>query len=153
MPPPLLSSNLNSNCARISHVIKDALDILLILLGVRCSLVICALLYGFSHADALFPIDFFSIPTTSLVCYVIYNINNLETEPPLRHFIDQTTEATISKFGSGVLYSIRMKMGIIKSVLIKGFILKKNEKNFFSLSALYFKDLFRLDTSHTGSIN
>ena len=39
---------------------------------------------------------------------------------------DQTTEATISKFGSGVLYSIRMKMGIIKSVLIKGFILKKN---------------------------
>ena len=50
-------------------------------------------------------------------------INNLETEPPLRHFTDQTTEATISKFGFDVLYSIRMKIGIIKSVLIKAFIL------------------------------
>ena len=34
------------------------------------------------------------------------------------HFTDQTAEATISKFGLGVLYSIRMKMGIIKSVLM-----------------------------------
>ena len=52
---------------------------------------------------------------------IIY-INRLETEPPLRQFTDQTTEATISKFGSGMLYtSIRMKMGIIKSVLIKQF--------------------------------
>ena len=64
----------------------------------------------------------------------------------MRHFTDQTTEATTSKFDSGVLYSIRMRMEIIKSVLIEAFFL-----NFFSLSALYFKDLFRflpyLDTS------
>ena len=33
-----------------------------------------------------------------------------------------TTEATISKFGSGVLYSIRMKMAIIKSAMVKAFI-------------------------------
>ena len=76
-------------------------------------------------------------------------INNLATEPPLLHFTDQTTEATISKFGSDVLYSIRMKMGITKSVLIKGFFFIK--KRFFFLSALYFKDFFRFDTSHTGS--
>ena len=57
--------------------------------------------------------------------YYIY-INNLETEPSLRHFTDQTTEATISKFGSGVLYSIGMEVGIIKSVLIKGFMKKKS---------------------------
>ena len=57
----------------------------------------------------------------TMFCIEIY-INNLETEPPLRHLTDQTTEATISKFGSGVLYSIRMKMGIIKGVLIKAFI-------------------------------
>ena len=53
---------------------------------------------------------------------IIVYIKNFETEPPLRHFTDKTTEATISKFGSGVLYSIRMKVGIIKSVLIKAFI-------------------------------
>ena len=41
------------------------------------------------------------------------------------HFTDQTTEATIFKFGSGVLHSFRMKMGSIKSVLIKVFIKKK----------------------------
>ena len=90
-------------------------------------------------------------------------INNLETEPPLRHFTDQNTEVTISKFGLGVLYSIRMKMGIIKSVLIRGFIIKKLKKK-FSLLALYFNDLFHFnpfqidfDTFqkqfHTGSIN
>ena len=61
--------------------------------------------------------------TSLLGCRFWAIINNLKTEPPLRHFTDQTTEATISKFGSGVLYSIRMKMGIIKSVLIKAFIL------------------------------
>ena len=48
-------------------------------------------------------------------------IDNLETERPLPRFTDQTTEATISKFGSGVLYSIRMKIGIIKNVMIKAF--------------------------------
>ena len=47
--------------------------------------------------------------------------NNLETERPLRHFTDQPTEATISKCGSIVLYSIRMKMEIIKRVLINAF--------------------------------
>ena len=68
-------------------------------------------------------------------------INNLETERPLPRFTDQTTEATISKFGSGVLYSIRMKIGIIKNVMIKAFFLI----NFFSsVSALHLKDLFRL---------
>ena len=41
---------------------------------------------------------------------------------PLFHFTDQTAEATISKFGSGLLYSIRVKMGIIKRVLIKALI-------------------------------
>ena len=56
-------------------------------------------------------------------------------------------------------------MGIIKSVLIKAFIKKKKKKNnFFSRSALYFKDLFRfnplqtdfdtfLKQFHTGNIN
>ena len=43
-------------------------------------------------------------------------IDNLKTEPPVRHFKDQITEATNSKFGSDVLYSIRMKMGIIKKM-------------------------------------
>ena len=71
---------------------------------------------------------------------------------PLRHFTDQTIEAAISKFDLGVLYSTRMKMGIIKSVLIKEFILKKYKKlkkKFFSLSALYFKDLFRFNPLQT----
>ena len=44
----------------------------------------------------------------------LYRINNLETEPPLHHCIDQTTEATNSKFGSDVLHKINMKMGILK---------------------------------------
>ena len=48
-------------------------------------------------------------------------INNLVTERPLRHFTDQTTEATISECGSIVQYSIRMKMEIIKRVLINAF--------------------------------
>ena len=39
----------------------------------------------------------------------------------LCHFTDQTLEATNSKFGLRVLYSIRTKMEIIKSVLIKNF--------------------------------
>ena len=41
-----------------------------------------------------------------------------------------------------------MKMGIIKSVLIKAFI----KKIFFSLSALYFKDLFRFHPYSDTSI-
>ena len=64
----------------------------------------------------------------------------------MRHFTDQTTEPTISKFGSSVLYSIRMKMGIIESVLIIAFIKKKL---FFSLSAFYFKDLFNFNPFKT----
>ena len=64
----------------------------------------------------------------------MYN-NNLENEPPLRHITHQTKEATISKFGSDVLYSIRMKMGIIKSVLIKTFFF--NKKTFFSISFIF----------------
>ena len=63
-------------------------------------------------------------------------INNLETEPPLRHFTDQTTEATISKFGPCVLYSIRMKMEIIKSVLIRGFFIEIKHF-FFSISLVF----------------
>ena len=39
-------------------------------------------------------------------------------------------------------------MGIIKSVLIKAFI----KKNFLSLSALYFKDLFRFNPFQTALI-
>ena len=71
----------------------------------------------------------------------------------MRHFTDKTTEATISKFGSGVLYGMRMKVGIIKSVLIKAFILqKKFKKNFFSLSALYFKDFFRFNPNFDALI-
>ena len=73
-------------------------------------------------------------------------INNLETERPLRHFTDQPTEATISKFGSSVLYSIRTKMGIIKSGLIKAYI---KQTTFFSLSALYFKALFHFNPFKT----
>ena len=72
-------------------------------------------------------------------------INNLETEPPLRHFTGQNTEATISKCGSSVLYSIRMKMGIIRSVLLQAFI----KQNCVSLSAWYFKDLFRFNPFKT----
>ena len=45
---------------------------------------------------------------------ILIYINNLEAERPFRHFTDQTTKATISKVGSGVLYGIMMKMGIIK---------------------------------------
>ena len=65
----------------------------------------------------------------------------------MRHFTDQTTEATISKFVSSVLYSIRRKMGIIKSVFNTALIKKK--KLFFSLSALYFKDLFHFNKFKT----
>ena len=60
-------------------------------------------------------------------------IYHLETEPSLRHFTDQTAEATISKLGSGVLYSIRLKMWIIKSVWMKAFIKKKIKKKIFPL--------------------
>ena len=63
-------------------------------------------------------------------------INHLKTKRPLRYFTDQTTEATISKFGSGVLYSIRIKIGIIKSVLIKNLI-KKKLKLFFSIRFVF----------------
>ena len=44
---------------------------------------------------------------------VIY-INNLETVPLCVNLQTTTTEATIFKFGSGVLYSIRMKMELSK---------------------------------------
>ena len=40
-------------------------------------------------------------------------------------------------------------MEIIKSVLIKAFIKKKLRNVFFSLSALYFKDLFRFNPFKT----
>ena len=45
----------------------------------------------------------------------------------LCHFTDQTTEVAISKFGSVVLNSIRMKTGIIQSVLILAFHKEKKE--------------------------
>ena len=70
-------------------------------------------------------------------------INNLETDPPLRHFTDQTTEATISKFGPCVLYSIRMKMEIIKSVLIRGFFYR-NKTLFFLYQPCILKICFVL---------
>ena len=62
----------------------------------------------------------------------------------MRHFTDQTTDATISKFGLGVLNSIRMKKGIFKRVLIEGLI-----KKIVYLSALYLKDLFRFNPFQT----
>ena len=43
-------------------------------------------------------------------------------------------------------------MGIIKSALIKAFILKDKKKTFFSLSALYFKDLFCFNPYFDSSI-
>ena len=67
----------------------------------------------------------------------MYVMNNLDTERPLRHFTDQTTEGTISKLGSSVLFRIRMKMEIIKSVLIKAFIRKKLRNVFFSISFVF----------------
>ena len=66
-------------------------------------------------------------------------INNFETEPTLPQFTDQTTEATISKFGSVVLYSIKTKMRNIKSVLIKALIYRKNLKKTCSLFACILK--------------
>ena len=62
-------------------------------------------------------------------------INKFENCTPLCHFTNQTAQATLSKFGLGVLYSIAMKMGIIKNVLIKAFIIKKN---FFSYTRFAF---------------
>ena len=54
----------------------------------------------------------------------------------MRHFTGQTTEAKTPKFGLGVPYSIRIKTGIIKSVLIKAFVQKKIWKNLFFLYQL-----------------
>ena len=60
------------------------------------------------------------------------------------HFTDQTTEAKLSKFDLVVLYSIRAKMGIIKSIYIKAFI-KKNKKNKFSKQDFFFRFFFRFN--------
>ena len=67
-----------------------------------------------------------------IIIITIY-VNNLEFECPLGNFTDQATEVTISTFGSGVLYSIRMKMGTIKSLLIKASV-KKKKLFFYSFS-------------------
>ena len=67
-------------------------------------------------------------------------VNNVETEPPLRHFTDQTTEATILKYGSGVLFSIRLTMEIIESVLINAFVLFLIQKKlFYSISFVFLR--------------
>ena len=52
-------------------------------------------------------------------------INNLETVPLCVTLQTKLQKLTISKDGLDVLYRTRMKMGIIKSVLIKLFYLKK----------------------------
>ena len=49
----------------------------------------------------------------------------------MHHFTSQTLQTTVSKFVLGDLYSIGMKMGIIKGVLTKGFMKKKEKRNYF----------------------
>ena len=65
--------------------------------------------------------------------YILESILIIWKPCPLRRLTDQTTEATISKVGLSVLYSIKTKMRIIKSVLIKGFLFKKKPL-FFSIT-------------------
>ena len=66
-------------------------------------------------------------------CVVVYKqwiyISSLETVP--------TTEAAFLKFCLDVICSIRTKMGIIKSVLIKAFMQKKN--NFFLYKLIFYR--------------
>ena len=60
---------------------------------------------------------------------------------------NNTTEALISKLGKGVLYSIRMKMGIFKSVLIKAII----KKNFFLYKLCILKICFVINPFQTDT--
>ena len=56
----------------------------------------------------------YSVLTIFLCCVLSLSILiTWKLYPFASLFTDQTTEATLSKFGVGVLYSIRMKIGIV----------------------------------------